>query len=656
MPDGKVIYEVRADDSKLDQDLDNAQGKVKKSSGGFSKSAKIAAAGVGAAFAGMAVKSVELGTEFEQSFTKASTLFGDVEVDAENLKNKILDLSSSSGVAANELNEGLYSALSAGIPITEDGAEAMEFLEKSAKLAKAGFTDVDTAISATAKTLNAYGLDVSEADRIQNLLVSTQNLGITTVGELGGVLSNVTPTAAAMGLEFEQVSAALANMTAQGTPAGAATTQLNGLLAELGKTGTKAQVALEAATEGTEHAGKSFQDMLADGVPLNEILDMLDTHAQDTGMTMLDMFGSIEAGKAALALSGKNSEKFTETLDSMKNSAGSVDKAFKTVSGTSKEKMQKVMVQLENTMISLFSAIEPIITTALPILSEALGAISPIIQMVFEAIAPLIQMALPLLSELLGAVIPPLQMIFEALMPVIDAFTQVMGVVIEIVMSILPPLIEGILGIINAALKPLLKALEKAYLGWKMIFESFKEPVKKVMDVVKRIFGNVIDFIKNVFTGNWKKAIKNIVDIFKDIWGTMKAIFFAPANFIISGINLMIKGLNKIKIPDWVLGLGGKGINIPLIPKIKLAKGGLAFGETSAIVGDNPNAHSDPEVIAPLSKLKSMLKLDKLAKSTSQNMVNNVKIMVTGNYIHEEMDIQMIGEEMTRALQNEGIL
>jgi hypothetical protein len=44
-----------------------------------------------------------------------------------------------------------------------------------------------------------------------------------------------------------------------------------------------------------------------------------------------------------------------------------------------------------------------------------------------------------------------------------------------------------------------------------------------------------------------------------------------------------------------------------LLGKVKLAKGGLAFGETLATVGDNPGAQTDPEVIAPLSKLKDYL-------------------------------------------------
>jgi tape measure domain-containing protein len=52
------------------------------------------------------------------------------------------------------------------------------------------------------------------------------------------------------------------------------------------------------------------------------------------------------------------------------------------------------------------------------------------------------------------------------------------------------------------------------------------------------------------------------------------------------------------------------GVARSLIMKIgapKLAEGGLAYGPTMATVGDNRNARVDPEVIAPLSKLKSMM-------------------------------------------------
>jgi hypothetical protein len=125
-----------------------------------------------------------------------------------------------------------------------------------------------------------------------------------------------------------------------------------------------------------------------------------------------------------------------------------------------------------------------------------------------------------------------------------------------------------------------------------------------------------------------------------------------PLNTAISGINKFLGGINKIKIPDWVPGVGGKSIEIPMIPK--LARGGLAFGPTAAMVGDNPNAGVDPEVIAPLSKLKSMLGgLMGTGGSTSNRSIN---IMITGNTISNDMDINTIGSKLTKKLQNEGIL
>ena len=102
--------------------------------------------------------------------------------------------------------EAAYSAESASVPMEDLGAT----LEASTKLATAGFTDVDTALSATVKTMNAYGVTGEEAmNKVQKVLLQTQNKGITTVGELGASLAQVTPIAAATGVSFENVGAAL---------------------------------------------------------------------------------------------------------------------------------------------------------------------------------------------------------------------------------------------------------------------------------------------------------------------------------------------------------------------------------------------------------------------------------------------------------------
>ena len=267
--DGKVVYKIEADDSGLDAQLDSAESKIKdrlgdagkaggdslgkgisdgldksteestKKTGKWEQVTTGAMRAIGSAATDMALKAgsaaINYGRSFEQSFANASTLIDTSVTDMDALKDNLLDLSDASGLAADELNNALYSALSAGIPATEDMGEALSFLEESSKLAKAGFTDIDTAVSSTAKVLNAYRMGTEETARVQKIMMQTQNLGIVTVDELGSVLAQVTPTAAAFGVSFEQIGASLATMTAQGTPAAQATTQLNSVLAELSR-------------------------------------------------------------------------------------------------------------------------------------------------------------------------------------------------------------------------------------------------------------------------------------------------------------------------------------------------------------------------------------------------------------------------------------
>ena len=119
-----------------------------------------------------------------------------------------------------------------------------------------------------------------------------------------------------------------------------------------------------------------------------------------------------------------------------------------------------------------------------------------------------------------------------------------------------------------------------------------------VSDTIKSVMGilrGIIDFVTGVFTGNWKKAWNGIKTIFKNVFDSLVNIFKQPINLIIDGINAFIGGLNKIKIPDWVPGVGGKGINIKKIPK--LARGGIIDSPTVALVGE-----AGKEAVMPLER------------------------------------------------------
>ena len=318
----------------------------------------------------MITDAITSGADFETAMAKVNTLFTGTGEDFDNLKAKILELSSASGLTAESLAEAAYSAESASVPMEDLAAT----LEASTKLATAGFTDVDTALSATVKTMNAYGVTGEEAmNKVQKVLLQTQNKGITTVGELGASLAQVTPIAAATGVSFENVGAALALMTAKGTPTAQATTQLKSAFAELSKQGTKGAEALEKAAKGTKYAGMSFTEMMSSGADLGEVMGMLQAYADKTGVSMVDLFSSIEAGNAAMMIAG-DIETFNEDLAAMATEADVVTEGYNTMSNTFNHSMDSMKSSLTNFAIALTSGmdVKPALTSLISSLKDVL--------------------------------------------------------------------------------------------------------------------------------------------------------------------------------------------------------------------------------------------------------------------------------------------
>lgn len=347
MDDGRVVIRFQGDDSGLRRTLDS----TKTSLSGLKSF--ILKLGIGAAVTKAFGEGVKAVNGFDEAVAKASTLFGDVAVDVEGLKDRILGLSSATGQAASSIAESLYNALSAGVEVTEDMATSMDFLEASTKLAVAGFTDVDTAVTATAKVLNAYGMEVSEASKVHEVLMQTQNLGITTVGDLGSALATVTPIAASFGVEFEQVGASLAVMTKQGTDTARATTQLRGLISELGKDGTQASKNLQAAFKRAGLEYSSFADYMKKGGNLQEALRLMQEQAEATGVSLVDLFGNIEGGNGALQIASDATEVYTQFLKGLESETSLVDAAYEKMMETRTNSWKRMKEQLRNITIKV---------------------------------------------------------------------------------------------------------------------------------------------------------------------------------------------------------------------------------------------------------------------------------------------------------------
>lgn len=151
------------------------------------------------------------------------------------------------------------------------------------------------------------------------------------------------------------------------------------------------------------------------------------------------------------------------------------------------------------------------------------------------------------------------------------------------------------------------------------------------------VFKNIIDFIKNVFTGNWKGAWENVKNIFKNIASALGNIFKTPINFIIDIMNGFIKGLNKIKIPDWVPSVGGKGISIPLIKKLKVGIDYVPYDEMPALLHKGEQVLTAEE--AKEYRNASNRKEDK-------NYIFNNNIVIEKMEVRKDADIKRIAEEL----------
>ena len=138
------------------------------------------------------------------------------------------------------------------------------------------------------------------------------------------------------------------------------------------------------------------------------------------------------------------------------------------------------------------------------------------------------------------------------------------------------------------------------------ILQNTLDSFDGLLNGIKTIFDGIIKLVKGVFTGDWKTAWEGIKQITKGVFDSLWAIAKWPLNMIISGLNTLIRGANRIKfnVPDWVPGIGGKqfGFNIPQIPK--LAKGTIlnAPGRGVPVAGGRALAgEAGREAYLPLS-------------------------------------------------------
>lgn len=343
---------------------------------------------IGAVAAALYAGPVQAAQEYETAIAKVSTIADANVVPIEEMSSEIMKLSNTTGIAASQIADDVYNAISAG----QQTGDAVNFVSYSTKLAKAGFAESAQTLDVLTTILNAYGMEAEEVSKVSDMLVQTQNKGKVSVGELSSVMGKIIPTANANNVALEQLCAGYAIMTSKGIAAAETTTYMNSMLNELSKSGTTAEKTLRATT------GKSFKELMTDGKSMGEVIQILQQEAEKSGKSLNDMFGSAEAGKAAVSLLSGGVEGFNEQVAGMVDSVGATEEAFAKMDQTTEAKMQKAKNSIANLGIVLGQNLLPIVGN----LAEKVAAVVVKVSEFAQENPKLVQTALKVAAALAG--------------------------------------------------------------------------------------------------------------------------------------------------------------------------------------------------------------------------------------------------------------
>lgn len=198
---------------------------------------------------------------------------------------------------------------------------------------------------------------------------------------------------------------------------------------------------LEAAAAGSGD-GKGFRELIAEGKTYADIVRMLDEYAQQTGVTLNDMFGSSEAAKAALGVTGSNADKWDSNLSAMSAEEDVVGDAYEKVTATTQEKFNGILNTLKNAAIEVFDSIKVKIGELFS--EENMAKLNKLITPLKE----LVEKVLPPILDIVLMLVDPLAELAEQLLPIIETAVMTIADVMELLAEPLTDIIENVLPVL----------------------------------------------------------------------------------------------------------------------------------------------------------------------------------------------------------------
>lgn len=300
---------------------------------------------------------------FGAAMRVANTMAGKNAEGFAKLKNQVAELAKNVPVARDELANGLYQVVSNSVPENN----WLNFLNKSAKASVGGVADLGEVVKVTSTVIKNYGLAWDSAESVQDKIQLTAKNGVTSFEQLAQALPRVTANASTLGVSIDELLASFATLTGVSGNTNEVATQMAAIFTALVKPSSE-------ATEMAEKMGIEFNaaSIKAAG-GLRNFLTQLDAsvkeYAAANGVLEQEvyakLFGSAESLRALTPLTNQLAEKFSENVDAMANSAGTINAAYNEMSSTGSATTQ----MLKNQLGAITDVVAGFVGGAMPILS-----------------------------------------------------------------------------------------------------------------------------------------------------------------------------------------------------------------------------------------------------------------------------------------------
>lgn len=325
---------------------------------------------------------------------------------------------------------------------------------------------------------------------------------------------------------------------------------------------------------------------------------------------------------------------------------------------------------------NIVSVISAVANAIIPPFQNFLAIVSPIFNTLWQIVSSIFILIVAVVATAIESIVQPfiwlfqnwqtvwnnicgfVSMIFNIIVVIITTYintvTAIISAIVNTIMAVISPIVNWINSVI---IQPIANFFSGLWNGVVNMVRGFIGSVMAVISPIANWINNaIIQPIASFFAGLWNGIVQGVNGLaagIRTVFGSIVGFIKAPINAVIGGVNAVIRGLNSIKVPDWVPGLGGAHPNFPTIPM--LAKGGVVDNATMAIIGE-----SGKEAVMPLENNTGWITnlAGQLAERGGAGGGNTVNISVnveTKGGDFEEADAINIAKKINTALKSQGL-